>query len=342
MKIRSRTDLRNQLRRREIAPVYVLFGDETNLRDLAAETIAEFSLTNPDLRAFNEHEVRLNDSSGIKDAIAAAEQLPIGDERRVVRITNFHVSANSQKNSVRADDELFFATYVKNPSPDSVVIFVAEEFDKRLRISKLLAENAEVVEFASLDFGEAVAWIRAKLDEFGLAADSHVVNALVGLIGTDTRKLLSEIEKLATAALPGKTITTELVDRLVINSRVLPNFDLTDQLFGPNRENALTVMNKILDDGAEPLMLLGLLAYYFRQLYAAKQLMNEGLSRPEIVRRMRFRGDASRLFEVARKTGNGKFEEVLGKLARTDVAIKTSVGSPRLQIEMLVCELVAV
>ncbi len=341
MKILTRKDLREQIRRREISPVYVLFGVETHLRDLAAETIAEFSLTKHELRAFNEHEIRLNETSKIKDAVSAAEQLPVGDERRVVRISNFHVSANSQTNSVKAEDELFFERYIENPSRNSVVIFVAEEFDKRLRISKLLAKHATVVEFEALTTGEAASWIRGQLREKEAEADNHAINMLIDLVGTDTRKLLSEGEKLVTAALPDKTITGDLVKQLVKSSRVLRNFDLTDQLFGANRENSLGIMRKILDDGAEPLMLLGLLAYYFRQLYLAKQFMDEGLSRPEIVERMRFRGNPSRLFEVARRTEPGKFEEILRRLAKTDVAIKTSVGNPRLQIEMLVCELVS-
>ena len=41
MAVLTRDDLRDQLKRREIAPVYVLFGAETYLRDLAVKTIAD-------------------------------------------------------------------------------------------------------------------------------------------------------------------------------------------------------------------------------------------------------------------------------------------------------------
>ena len=46
----NREDLRNQLKRREIAPVYLLFGPETYLRDVAAKTIGDFSFAEGDLR----------------------------------------------------------------------------------------------------------------------------------------------------------------------------------------------------------------------------------------------------------------------------------------------------
>ena len=63
----------------------------------------------------------------------------------------------------------------------------------------------------------------------------------------------------AVAALPDKLITIELVESLVPNSREISNFDLSDHLLAKNKTRALEVLKKTLDDGAEPLMLLGLI-----------------------------------------------------------------------------------
>ncbi len=62
MAILGREDLRRQLKEREFAPVYLLFGAETYLRDLAAKTIADLALANSSLREFNEIEHSLNES----------------------------------------------------------------------------------------------------------------------------------------------------------------------------------------------------------------------------------------------------------------------------------------
>ena len=77
MAVIKREDLRAQLRRREMAPVYVLFGPETYLRDLAARTIADFTFADGDLRDFNETEYSLNVDGNLERAIAAANQLPM-------------------------------------------------------------------------------------------------------------------------------------------------------------------------------------------------------------------------------------------------------------------------
>ena len=70
----SREDLRNQLKRREIAPIYLLFGPETHLRDLAAKTITDLAFAEGDLRDFNETTFSLiNTEDNLQRALAAAD-----------------------------------------------------------------------------------------------------------------------------------------------------------------------------------------------------------------------------------------------------------------------------
>jgi DNA polymerase-3 subunit delta len=172
------------------------------------------------------------------------------------------------------------------------------------------------------------------------------LNYLISLVGNDVRKLTLEVEKLAVAALPDKLITYELVESLVPNSREISNFDLTDQVLAGNKKRSLQVLKKILDDGAEPLMLLGLIAYNFRRLLQAKELMNQGAERTEVARVMRLHPSNQRDFlETARRNKSEKFSRILQRIAETDLAVKTSKGGggnvgSRMQIEMLVCELV--
>ena len=90
-------------------------------------------------------------------------------------------------------------------------------------------------------------------------------------------------------------------------------------------------------------MLLGLLTYNFRRLFLAKEMMVEGVDRKEVSKVMRLPYSKQKTFlETARRTDRDKFQWILNRLAETDLAIKTSVATPRLQIEMLVCELVSV
>ena len=339
MAILSRDDLRKQLKRREIAPVYLLFGAETFLRDLAAQTIAEFVLTDSSLREFNETEISLNDAP-IQHALASAEQLPMIASRRVVKITDVVVGANKNKDNIKEDSEDFLNSYLSRPAQSSVVIFVGDEIDKRRRISKLLIEKSVAVEFGELSDNELIGWAKTKLKESNTTMDFNAVKMLVGLVGNNVRRLTNEIEKLTTAALPDKIISYELVEELVPNSREISNFDLTDKMIEKDAKSSLQILKKILDDGAEPLMILGLISYNFRRLYLAKELMTNGAERSEVSKVMRLPyGKQQEFLETARRIDKKKLTHIMKRLRDADLAIKTSKATPRLQIEMLVGEL---
>ena len=345
MSILSIENLRAQLKKREIAPVYLLFGAETYLRDLAAKTIADFVFTDASLRDFNETEFSLNTPENLSYALGSAEQLPMIAARRVIRISDVKISATGAKDNLKEDYEEILTKYLKRPAETSVVIFIADELDKRRKMSKVLIENSVAVEFAPLDDIKLIGWAKDKLKESGASADDNALRHLVALVGNDVRRLTNEIEKIVTAALPDKIITFALVESLVSNAREISNFDLTDYLIAKNKPKALQTLKKILDDGAEPLMLLGLIGYNFHRLFLAKELMTQGVERREVAQVMRLHPSKQQDFlETARRTESARFTRIMEKIAATDIAIKTSQGGggnagSRLQIEMLVCEL---
>lgn len=331
MNILTREDLRNQLKKGEIAPLYLLFGAEKYLRNLAAKAITEKVLHDSPLREFNETEVSLNDTEFLH-AISSAEQLPMISSRRIVKITEI--------NKLKEADEDALARYVARPAEFSVVIFVADELDKRRRFAKTLLDTCVSVEFANLSDMELLAWAKGKLKELNAQADEKALHQLVALVGNNVLKLTNEIEKLVTAALPDTLITYELVEKLVPNSRELSNFELTDYLLNKNRVRALQILNKILNDGAEPLMLLGLIANNFRRLFLAKELMRQGIDRKEVARTINLPYHKQEDFlATARRADADKLAWSLKRIAEADLAIKTSKATPRMQIEMLVAEL---
>lgn len=341
----SREELRSHIRRRDIAPVYVLFGSETYLRDRALKTICDHAFSEGELRDFNETEFSLNSERGLAAALAAAEQLPMMASRRVIRVTDVRVSSTGIKDNLREEDEESLAAYLKRPAPSSVVVFIADEFDKRRKIAKLLIDHAAVIEFGKLEDDELAKFAYREVEKAGSEIDSRAMRLLIALVGPDLRRLTIEVEKLSTAALPDKVISTELIESLVPNSREISNFDLTDYLFAGRKKDALKVLKKILDDGSEPLALLGLISYNLRRLLMAKEAMSQGADRGEVARIAKLRYSEQEAFlATARRADEKALVKAIRRLAETDLAIKTSIGGSgpqgaRMQIEVLVAEL---
>jgi DNA polymerase-3 subunit delta len=253
-------------------------------------------------------------------------------DRRVVKITEL--------NKLKESDDVALLNYLKRPAETSVVLFIAEELDKRKKISKLLLDHCVSVEFTPLKDFEIQTWMRQKAKELNVQIDERVIRHLLNLAGNSVRRITSELEKLAVAALPESIITQELVEKLTPNSREVSNFDLSDQLLAGNRNAAMKVLQKVLNDGAEPLMLLGLIANNYHRLFLAKELMQQGVERIEVARIMKlppFKQDD--FLATARRADGERLSWSLQRIADADLAIKTSKATPRLQIEMLVSEL---
>jgi DNA polymerase III subunit delta len=341
----SKDKLRAELRDRKLAPVYVLHGTETYLRDIAAKTICNLAFEDGGLRDFNETEFSLNTPENIRSAIAAANQLPMMAARRVVKITDVRISSTAVRDTLKEGSEALLSSYLANPSTNSIVIFVADELNGNRKLSRLLKEHGRVIEFKPLDDAELADRAREKIKDASCSIDEPALRHLVAIAGPDLHRIENEIKKLTTAALPGKAVTLEMIDDLVPQSREIENFALTDHLVAGRTDKAFAAMKRILDDGAEPLALLGLISYNFRRLLMAKEMMAKGSDRVEVAKTVKLRySDQEQFLAAARRADPLLIKRAITRLAETDLAIKTSAGGggpfgSRMQLEVLVCEL---
>lgn len=330
MKSISRIELERSLKAGRLDCLYLLTGCEGYLRDFAARAITDRALSETLLREFNESSFSLM-SGGANAALAAADQLPMMSNRRVVRISDF--------GKLREADEDLLIRYLSNPSPSTVVIFNTADLDKRKKLTKALLDKCLVVEFPALKDGEAKAWIKTRLRELKLTADENALTEIIILAGTDVQTLFSEVDKLASAAATTSRITVEMVDDLIGRSREHSNFELADHLLSRNRRRALETLHRLLGGGAEPVMLIGLIASNYHRLALARDVLNRG-SREDVFRTVPmpfFKREA--FLATLRASDPAKIAYGIKLIADADLAIKTSRGTPRLQLEMLVCEL---
>lgn len=332
MPVRSRKDLLQSLKQGKIEPVYFLLGPESYLRDQAARAIADEALRETLLREFNDSTFSLK-TGDARAAIAAAEQLPMMSPRRVVQIRDF-----SKLNE--ASEEILLA-YINRPVETSVLIFNTDDIDKRKKFTKKLMSGA-AFEFAPLNNAELSAWARAHLAELKADAAPAVLSRIVELVGSNVRSLANELNKLATAALPSANITLDLVEELVGRSRELMNWELTDQMLSRNRARAVKTLQHLLDDGAPPVMLIGLIASTYRRMALAHALLSKGAPPKEIFRQVPMPPfKQSSYLQMLNRVDGRKLARQMVRIAEADLGIKTSKATPRMQVELLVTELIS-
>ena len=314
MPVVTKDKLRDRLKKREIERVYLLHGPERFLRDIAAKTIADLTFSKDEVRDFNETEFSLNQADNLQAALGAADQLPMMAARRLVRIRDIRISASGRLDTVKDEHENLLAKFLDDPPGHAVIIFIADELNGTRKISKLLKEKCVTIEFEELGEGERTAWARDEIAKLGFEIDQPVLRHLVAFAGSSLSRLSNEVNKLATAALPEKRITMDLVDALVADYGAIGTWDFVNSLRDGDRRVTLRLLKKMLDDGQEPLMILGQISGTFRRSVI------DGSADPV------------------------KTSKRMQRLAETDLAIKTSVGASgpagaRMHLEKLVCEL---
>ncbi len=332
MPVRTSKDLTQALKKGQIEPIYFLFGPETYLRDEGARSLADQAMSGTLLHEFNDSTFNLT-SDDARDAIAAAEQLPMMSQRRVVRIKNL--------GKLKEADEEVLLNYVNRPVDTSVVIFITEEIDKRKKLAKVLMAGA-AFEFQPLKLNELQAWIRFYLKDLTAEIEPQALQRILETVISDLHTLANELNKLAAAALPSGRITTELVDSLVGRSREHMNWELSDHIVSRNRRGALKTLKDLLDDGVEPLLLIGLIAGTYRRMALAKALLSQGASPATIFSEVRMPPFKQRDYlAMLNRVDSERLARTIRRVAETDLAIKTSKATPRMQVEMLVCELMS-
>ncbi len=332
MPVRTGKDLQQALKQGKLEPVYFLFGPEAYLREKAADAITNEALRDTLLREFNHSSFSLLTDTA-RDAIAIAEQLPMMSSHRVLRIKDFA--------RVKESDEEVVLRYLQRPVQTSVVIFITEDVDKRKKIAKTLLSSA-AFEFQPLKGPELQAWVRSHLKKLGAEIEPQAVQRVLEIVSNDLNTLLNELNKLAAAALPAGRITTQLVDELAVRSREHMNWELSDHMIARNRKAALRTLRNLLEDGVEPVLLVGMIAGTYRRMAIAKALMTQGATANEIFREVRVPSfKQSSYLSMLRNLPSNVVAQKLQHIAQADLAIKTSKATPRSQVELLVCELLA-
>jgi DNA polymerase-3 subunit delta len=236
--------------------------------------------------------------------------------------------------------------YLEDPAPFTVLVVEATALDQRMKLGKLLAEKALVVECGlGENAGErqatAVALARAIGKEQGVEFEKGAAEDLAEFVAADLMRLKTEIEKLATYAAEKKLIGRADVSALVISEKTTTVWELADLLASRQPKKALEFLDRLLRDGEEPLSMLGAMAWMYRKLIEASEVKG-ATNGWQAARALGMRPEQAELaVESARKISKPRLLAGLHALRNADDRLKGSGAEPRTVMEFLVTQLTA-
>lgn len=327
-------ELRRQLKEGRIEPLYLFAGEERYFQERALALLTRE--VDEAMRMFNVSVFEIDTDSGgskvrMATALDAANQLPMMSARRVVIIRNFDKTKEEELDAV--------LEYLKRPAETATVVFQAASLDQRRKITAALVKTCTVVSFDRLSPDQASRWAQEYLKRRGCRIEAGALNHLIALVGTRMDRLVNELEKLSLYA-DGGSINNTVIESLVPRSREHTSWELWDALLERDRKRALRLTDRLLDDGLEPVMLVGALASLYRKMLAAKDLIARNAPAEEVNKATGRYGHNAVTFNTRiNRTPREEIVHGLHRIAQVDNAIKNSEATPRLQMQYLVAEL---
>jgi DNA polymerase III subunit delta len=295
--------LRTQLAAGDTGPLYLLVGEDDAEK---ASVAAEFGeMVDEGLRAFNVERL-YGGEMDVDDLVRAAGLLPMMAPRRVVIILEGEKLLIPKRETEASEKEQArLEAFVRSPPPHATVVFVCGALDRRRRAVKQLIDRATVVDCGTIeDASDAERWIKTRAARDGINLDAGAVRALVARGGNDIVRLRSGLERVTLYALGQRIITADDVKEVLAAP--------------PDAEENFGIANAIERGDA---------AAALRQVAAA---LDNGSAAPFVLGQIR---------SVAERTPASRLKEAIEAVFRTDLALKSSGGDPRILLERLVVEL---
>ena len=170
-----------------------------------------------------------------------------------------------------------FEKYVDKPAKKSVLVLDVKSFPATTNLAKKVAKVGLILECSQLKPPAMIAWVteRAKV-HYQKTLERGAGPLLVELIGTEFGLLDQELAKLTAYAGQAETITTASVEKLVGGWKAETTWKMTDALRDGNFAHAMDLLDKLLISGEAPLKLLGGVAFVFRPVGRAQELIGQG------------------------------------------------------------------
>jgi len=322
------------LEKEGLRPLYAIDGDERLMVDEALKVIRN--------RALEGAAVDFNlDVFIAKDVppdriLEAARMLPAFAQHRVV------IVKDAEK--LNADAQTTLLRYIEDPSPTTVLIFVAAKLDARTKFYKRLKKAGATIRFAHPHIGDMPGIVRQRAKLLGLRVEPGAVRALVDSVGANVAGSVAALEKLLLYVGPssGAAVSAADVAMVVAHVREESIFDLAEAIGRKDTPAALALVHAMLStDRAHPLQLLALIARHWRQLLIARSLLDASAPRGELQSGLGVSpGVVNKLVGQARAQSLPALAAGLRTIAATDQALKGGKLQPARVMERLVLRLV--
>jgi DNA polymerase-3 subunit delta len=321
--------LENHLRR-QLAPVYMLSGDEPLQMQEAGDAVRKAVRR----QGYSEREV-LDQGGGFdwSSLNAAAESLSLFGEKRLLelRLTSGKLGAEGGKSLVG---------YCERPAIDTILLITLPKLERAQAKSKwyqALNKLGVVIQIWPVEGKRLIPWIEQRLRRVGLTPDTGVVEMLADRVEGNLLAASQEIEKLLLLYGQG-VVTPEKLLEAVADSARFDIFNLVDTLLMGDINKGLRILHGLKGEGVAAPVVLWAISREIRVLAEMAFDMKLGLGVDQAMAKRRVWERRKPILRKALQRPLNHWQGLLMDCALADKAIKGMDSSdPWLLFQQLAC-----
>jgi DNA polymerase-3 subunit delta len=235
--------------------------------------------------------------------------------------------------------------YASRPGSHSYLIVRAPKLDRKRKLHKSLSEAGLCLVFrlpmGSAELRELAVEMIAMAKDRGFELSDAAAGLLVDVCGPDLQRISSELDKIAIWLGPDPEAPVEaaVVRELVAGSGILSGWELADAVTRRDRTEAIAAARRLLDDGDEPIRILGGLASRARALLQAKARTDAGAPQKTVIDAARAWYFREALVDGLKRYTIGELLAMPGRLLEVDRCLKSRSLDKGAVLESLVLAL---
>jgi DNA polymerase-3 subunit delta len=340
-----RADLEQQIRQGRIAPVYILYGEDSYSRQQNAEELAEAisaARGGADLNVYDASE------SSLDDIVTGILTVPMFTSSRVVVVRRFEEIPTAQQGKIISLIAPGKASADLEMPEGTSVIFISGSTNLPRKAVAAAGGNVVAAEFRPAYAKDARSFVYSRARELGIEIKPDGVELLIEFAGADYGALTQEIDKLITYLGPDADSGRLRIDgddvRIAVGrSPTQTVFEFCDAVIAGDCQGAMSALDDLLRTERHPLSILNTLATQLRRLMSARCELDRGSTYDEAARAIsratgRANWAARKAVQQAAGLNQRDIARMISRIARADLDFKTGAMPDRLLMEVLVSE----
>jgi DNA polymerase III subunit delta len=307
-----------ELKKLPDCPVFVLAGEERFLKRLALARIRQAVLgdATEDFTSSTYEGASLQLST-VRDEL---ETLPFLAARRLIVVQDADPFITRSREGLEK--------YLQQPSRTGVLVLDVKSWKSNTRLAKAIPDQA-TVECEARKPHLLPAWcVKWAKSEYGKQLEAPAAALLVELVGAEMGVLDQELAKLATYVGDRPQITQQDVDTMVAHSRVETAWQMLDAVADGNAAKALGTLTHLLEQGDEPIAVLGAMSWQLRKLAQVARLTQERMPLGQAMAAAGLPPFKQRQVEQSLRHLGPRAFELYDWLLEADLGLKSSGGLP--------------